>query len=50
MSVMGRQGVHVYSRHLRYRNKQVKLPNNKDFGAMAGKEFSVLAASQDQDL
>jgi hypothetical protein len=37
MAVMGRQGVHVYSRHLRYRNKKVRLPNTKDFGAMAGK-------------
>ena len=46
MAVMGRQGVHVYSRHLRYRNKKVKLPNIKDFGAMAGKDYTFLAAEE----
>lgn len=29
---MGRQGVHVYTRSLRYRNKQVKLPDGSTLG------------------
>lgn len=46
LAVMGRQGVRVFTRPLRYRNKTVRLPNLKDFGAMAGKEHSFLAGEE----
>lgn len=29
MAVMGRKGIHVFSRSLRYRNKEFKLPDGK---------------------
>jgi uncharacterized LabA/DUF88 family protein len=41
LAVMGRQGVHVYSRPLRYRAKTVRLPDGADFTFMAGEEKGV---------
>ena len=43
---MGRQGVHVYTRTLRYRNKVVLLPKRKEFGAMGGQEYSFMAGEE----
>jgi hypothetical protein len=41
LAVMGRQGVHVYSRPLRYRTKTVRLPNGMVLTFMAGEEKGV---------
>lgn len=41
MSVMGRQGVHVFSRSLRYRNKKVKLPDGTVHAYLAGEEKGI---------
>jgi uncharacterized LabA/DUF88 family protein len=41
LAVMGRQGVHVYSRPLRYRTKTVRLPDGTAFTFMAGEEKGV---------
>ena len=41
LAVMGRQGVHVYSRPLRYRTKTVRLPDGTALTFMAGEEKGV---------
>ncbi|PSJ65175.1 NYN domain-containing protein [Kumtagia ephedrae] len=38
---MGRDGVHVYTRPLRYRNKTVKLPDGSDFSFLDGDEKGI---------
>ena len=38
LAVMGRQGVHVYSRPLRYRNKTIKLPDESKYTFLVGQE------------
>ena len=37
LAVMGRQGVHVYSRSLRYRNKTVRLPDGTEHTFLNGR-------------
>jgi uncharacterized LabA/DUF88 family protein len=39
--VMSRQGVHVFSRSLRYRNRIVKLPDGTEHAYLAGEEKGV---------
>lgn len=41
LAVMGRQGVHVYSRPLRYHTKTVRLPDGRALTFMAGEEKGV---------
>src|SRR5437667_2461793 len=41
LAVMGRQGVHVYSRSLRYRNRTVRLPDGKTHTFLAGEEKGI---------
>jgi uncharacterized LabA/DUF88 family protein len=41
LAVMGRQGVHVFSRSLRYRNKKVKLPDGTVHTYLSGEEKGV---------
>lgn len=41
LSVMGKQGVHVFSRSLRYRNKIVKLPDGSPYTFLVGEEKGV---------
>jgi len=41
MAVMGRQGVQVYSRPLRYRNRRVRLPDGSEHTFLAGEEKKV---------
>ncbi len=41
LSVMGRQGVHVFSRALRYRNRRVKLPDGTEFTFLTGEEKGI---------
>jgi uncharacterized LabA/DUF88 family protein len=38
---MGRQGVHVYTRPLRYRNKVVRLPDGSTFSFLDGDEKGI---------
>lgn len=38
---MGRQGVHVYTRPLRYRNKRVRLPDGSDYSFLVGEEKGI---------
>jgi uncharacterized LabA/DUF88 family protein len=38
---MGRQGIHVYSRTLRYRNQTVKLPDGSSHAFLVGQEKGV---------
>ena len=38
---MGRQGVHIFKRHLRYRNQQVTLPNGQKHTFLVGQEKGV---------
>lgn len=38
---MGRQGVHVYTRRLRYRNKQVRLPDGSTHSFLDGDEKGI---------
>jgi hypothetical protein len=38
---MGRQGVHVFSRALRYRNQTVRLPNGQTHTFLVGQEKGV---------
>ncbi|MSO89046.1 MAG: NYN domain-containing protein [Rhodospirillaceae bacterium] len=57
---MGRQGVHVHTRRLRYRNKQVRLPNGATHSFLDGDEKGIdvrialdvirLAHSRDYDV
>jgi uncharacterized LabA/DUF88 family protein len=41
MAVMGRQGVHVFSRSLRYRNRTVRLPDGTAHTFLAGEEKGI---------
>lgn len=41
LAAMGRQGVHVYSRPLRYRNRRVHLPDGSEFTFLAGEEKGI---------
>ena len=41
LAVMGRQGVHVFARPLRYHNKTVKLPDGSTHTFLAGEEKGV---------
>lgn len=41
LSVMGRQGVAVYSRPLRYRNKRVRLPDGTEHTFLTGEEKGI---------
>jgi len=41
LAMMGRQGIHVYSRPLRYRTKTVRLPNGEMVTFVAGEEKGV---------
>lgn len=41
LSVMGRQGVYVYSRTLRYRNKVIRLSNGTSHSFLAGEEKGI---------
>ena len=41
LAVMGRQGVHVYSRSLRYRNRTVHLPDGTTHTFLAGEEKGI---------
>lgn len=39
--MMGRQGVHVFSRHLRYRNKTMRLPDGTTYTFLVGEEKGI---------
>ncbi len=41
LAVMGRQGVHVFSRSLRYRNKTVALPGGSQHTFLVGEEKGI---------
>ena len=41
LSMMGRQGIYVFSRPLRYRNKRVRLPDGTDYTFLAGVEKGI---------
>jgi hypothetical protein len=41
LSVMGRQGVHIFSRSLRYRNRVVNLPDGTKHTFLAGEEKGI---------
>jgi uncharacterized LabA/DUF88 family protein len=41
LAAMGRQGIKVYSRALRYRNKTVKLPGGKSHTFLHGEEKGI---------
>jgi uncharacterized LabA/DUF88 family protein len=41
LAVMGRQGVHIFSRPLRYRNRSVKLPDGSRHTFLAGEEKGI---------
>ena len=41
LGVMGRQGIYVFSRSLRYRNKTVKLPGGATHAFLAGEEKGI---------
>jgi uncharacterized LabA/DUF88 family protein len=41
MAVMGRQGVKIYSRHLRYRLQTVRLPDGTEHSFVVGQEKGV---------
>lgn len=41
LAVMGRQGVYVFSRSLRYRNRTVKLPDGTTHTFLAGEEKGI---------
>jgi hypothetical protein len=43
---MSRDGVHIFSRKLHYRNKSVQLPARPEFGEMAGKEYRFLSGEE----
>jgi uncharacterized LabA/DUF88 family protein len=40
-AMMGRQGIQVYSRPLRYRNKRVNLPDGSEYTFLAGEEKGI---------
>lgn len=41
LAAMGRQGITVFSRSLRYRNKTVKLPNSTTYSFLHGEEKGI---------
>jgi len=41
LAAMGRQGVHVYSRSLRYRNQTVRLPDGSSHSFLVGQEKGI---------
>lgn len=41
LAVMGRQGVHIFSRSLRYRNRTVRLPNGTSHTVLVGEEKGI---------
>jgi len=41
LAMLGRQGVHTYSRPLRYRNQRIHLPDGRQFTVMAGEEKGI---------
>jgi uncharacterized LabA/DUF88 family protein len=41
LQAMSRQGVHVYSRSLRYRNRRVRLPDGTEHTYLAGEEKGI---------
>lgn len=41
LAVMGRQGVQVFSRSLRYRNRTVSLPDGNTYTFLAGEEKGI---------
>jgi hypothetical protein len=41
LAVMGKKGIHVFSRSLRYRNQTVRLPDNSDFTFLVGQENGI---------
>ncbi len=41
LAMMGRQGVHSYSRPLRYRNRRVKLPDGSEHAYLAAEEKGI---------
>ncbi len=41
MAIMGYEGVHVFSRHLRYRNQTVRLPDGSEHIFLVGQEKGV---------
>ena len=41
LAVMGKKGIHVFSRTLRYRNQTVRLPDNSDFTFLVGQEKGI---------
>lgn len=41
LAMMGRQGVHTYSRPLRYRNRRVRLPDGSEHTYLAGEEKGI---------
>jgi uncharacterized LabA/DUF88 family protein len=41
LAAMGKQGVYVYSRSLRYRNKTVNLPGGKNYSFLVGQEKGI---------
>jgi len=41
LAAMGRHGVHIYSRPLRYRNQRVRLPDGAEFTFLAGEEKGI---------
>jgi uncharacterized LabA/DUF88 family protein len=41
LAMLGRQGIHVYSRPLRYRNKHVTMPDGSDYTFLAGEEKGI---------
>ena len=41
LAVMGRQGIEIFSRSLRYRNKTVKLPDGSEYSFLAGEEKGI---------
>lgn len=41
LAVMGKRGIHVFSRSLRYRNQTVRLPDGSDFTFLVGQEKGI---------
>lgn len=41
LAVMGRQGVHVFSRPLRYRTRSIRLPDGSTYTFIAGEEKGI---------
>jgi uncharacterized LabA/DUF88 family protein len=41
LAVMGKRGIHVFSRSLRYRNQTVRLPDSSDFTFLTGQEKGI---------